>query len=102
MREWRSAKTFLGKEIGDMSTLSPAEQEKEMQWFIDAAKPFKGMEIKVVSESLTTHQYESQVLAPAFTAITGIKVTTTSSRKATSSRRSRRRCRPARTFMTAG
>lgn len=43
------AKTFLGKEIGDMSTLSPAEQEKEMQWFIDAAKPFKGMEIKVVS-----------------------------------------------------
>jgi len=46
-----------------------------MQWFIDAAKPFKGMEIKVVSETLTTHQYESQVLAPAFTAITGIKVT---------------------------
>ncbi len=33
------------------------------------------MEIKVVSETLTTHHYESQVLAPAFTAITGIKVT---------------------------
>jgi glycerol transport system substrate-binding protein len=33
------------------------------------------MEIKVVSETITTHVYESQVLAPAFTAITGIKVT---------------------------
>jgi len=69
------AKAFLDKEIGDLSTLSRADQEKEMQWFIDAAKPFQGMEIKVVSETLTTHQYESQVLAPAFTAITGIKVT---------------------------
>lgn len=69
------AKAFLDKEIGGVSTLSRADQEKQMQWFIDAAKPFAGMDIKVVSETLTTHQYESQVLAPAFTAITGIKVT---------------------------
>jgi glycerol transport system substrate-binding protein len=69
------AKAFLDKEIGDVSTLSRADQEKEMQWFIDAAKPFAGMEIKVVSETITTHSYESQVLAPAFTAITGIKLT---------------------------
>jgi glycerol transport system substrate-binding protein len=68
------AKAFLDKEIGTMSTLSRADQEKEMQWFIDAAKPFAGMEIHVVSETLTTHKYESEVLAPAFTAITGIKV----------------------------
>jgi glycerol transport system substrate-binding protein len=33
------------------------------------------MEIKVVSETITTHEYESKVLAPAFTAITGIKIT---------------------------
>src|SRR6185369_13919221 len=46
-----------------------------MQWFIDAAKPYAGMEIKVVSETITTHEYESKVLAPAFTAMTGIKVT---------------------------
>ena len=46
-----------------------------MQWFVDAAKPYAGMDIKVVSETLTTHEYESKVLAPAFTAITGIKVT---------------------------
>lgn len=70
-----AAKKFLDAEIGDMSTLSRADQEKEMQWFIDAAKPLAGMEIKVVSETLTTHEYESKVLAPAFSAITGIKVT---------------------------
>ncbi|WP_409147139.1 ABC transporter substrate-binding protein [Pseudoxanthobacter sp. M-2] len=70
-----AAKSFLDAEIGDLSTLSRADQEAEMQWFIDAAKPMAGMEIKVVSETITTHEYESKVLAPAFTAITGIKVT---------------------------
>ena len=69
------AKAFLDAEIGDLSTLSRADQEAEMQWFLDAAAPMEGMEIKVVSETITTHEYESQVLAPAFEAITGIKVT---------------------------
>ncbi|MGC8203765.1 ABC transporter substrate-binding protein [Aliiroseovarius sp. PTFE2010] len=69
------AREFLDAEIGDMSSLSRAEQEAEMQWFIDAAAPLAGMDIKVVSETITTHEYESQVLAPAFEAITGIKVT---------------------------
>jgi glycerol transport system substrate-binding protein len=73
--DMEAAKTFLDKEIGDLSTLSRADQEAEMQWYIDAAKPYAGMEIKVVSETLTTHEYESKVLAPAFTAITGIKIT---------------------------
>ncbi len=68
-------KKFLDAEIGDLSTLSRAEQEAELQWFLDAAKPFAGMEIKVASETLTTHEYEAKVLAPAFEAITGIKVT---------------------------
>jgi glycerol transport system substrate-binding protein len=31
------------------------------------------MEIQVVSETITTHEYEANVLAPAFTAITGIR-----------------------------
>ena len=70
-----AAKAFLDAEIGDLSTLTRPEQEAEMQWFIDAAKPLAGMEIKVVSETITTHEYEAKVLAPAFTAITGIKVT---------------------------
>ncbi|MEK1932751.1 MAG: extracellular solute-binding protein, partial [Pararhizobium sp.] len=69
------AKQFLDKEIGTVSTLDRAAQEAEMQWFVDAAKPFAGMEIKVASETLTTHEYESKTLAAAFTAITGIKVT---------------------------
>jgi len=70
-----AAKQFLDAEIGDVSTLSRAEQEAEMQWFIDAAQPYQGMDINVVSETITTHEYESQVLAPAFSAITGINVT---------------------------
>ncbi|MFD1343386.1 ABC transporter substrate-binding protein [Litorisediminicola beolgyonensis] len=69
------ATAFLDAEIGDMSALTREEQEAEMQWFVDAAQPFAGMEIKVVSETITTHEYESQVLAPAFSAITGIQVT---------------------------
>ena len=56
------------------STLSKDEQMKEMEWFIAAAKPFAGMEISTVSETLTVHEYESKTLAQAFTEITGIKV----------------------------
>ena len=57
------------------STLSKEEQLKEMEWFINAAKPFAGMEINVLSEGpLGTHDYESQVLTKAFEEITGIKV----------------------------
>lgn len=56
------------------STLSKEEQMKEMQWFINAAKPFAGMEINIVSETITTHEYESKVLAKAFAEITGIKL----------------------------
>ena len=73
--DMNAARAFLDAEIGDLSTLTRADQEAEMQWFIDAAQPFAGMDIKVVSETITTHEYESKVLAPAFTAITGIKVT---------------------------
>jgi glycerol transport system substrate-binding protein len=57
------------------STLSKAQQMTEMEWFIKAAKPFKGMKIKVVSETIPTHEYESKVLAKAFKEITGIDVT---------------------------
>ena len=56
------------------STLSKAEQKAEMQWFIDAAAPFKGMEINVLSETIPTHEYESKTLTKAFEEITGIRV----------------------------
>ena len=56
------------------STLSQEEQLSEMEWFINAAKPFAGMEINVLSETIPTHTYESQTLTKAFEEITGIKV----------------------------
>src|SRR4029453_18178314 len=52
-------------------------QLAELKWFIDAANQLmaKGVrEVSVVSESLTTHEYESKTLAKAFEEITGIRV----------------------------
>ena len=74
MADTQAAKKWIDSEF-QPSTLSKAEQMKEMEWFIKAAAPFKGMEIKVVSETIPTHEYESKVLAKAFYEITGIKVT---------------------------
>jgi glycerol transport system substrate-binding protein len=68
-----NAKKWIDEEF-QPSTLSKDEQMKEMQWFINAAKPFVGMEINVVSETITTHEYEAKTMARAFTEITGIKV----------------------------
>ncbi len=48
------------------STLSKADQMKELQWFAKAAEPFKGMEINIVSETIATHEYEAGTLAKAF------------------------------------
>ena len=73
--DMEAARAFLDAEIGDMSVLDRAAQEAEMQFFIDAAAPFTDLNIKVVSETITTHEYEAKVLAPAFTAITGIQIT---------------------------
>ncbi|WP_319542114.1 ABC transporter substrate-binding protein [uncultured Pseudodesulfovibrio sp.] len=70
----KAAKKWIDNEF-QPSTLTKEEQMKEMEWFIKAAAPFKGMEIKVVSETIPTHEYESKVLAKAFYEITGIKVT---------------------------
>jgi glycerol transport system substrate-binding protein len=57
------------------STLTRDQQLAELKWFQEAAKPFVGMEIKVVSETIDTHVYESKTLATAFYQLTGIKVT---------------------------
>jgi len=56
------------------STLSKDEQIAEMEWFVNAAEPFAGMEINVLSETIPTHEYESKMLAKAFEEITGITV----------------------------
>ena len=57
-----------------LSTISEKERIEELKWFQNAAKPFKGMSIKVLSETIPTHEYESKVLTKAFEEITGIKV----------------------------
>jgi glycerol transport system substrate-binding protein len=72
--DMNAAIAFLDEHI-ERSALTRAEQETEMQWFVDASAPFVGMEIRVVSETIATHEFEANVLAPIFTAITGIAIT---------------------------
>ena len=70
------AKKWIDSEF-QPSTLSKDQQMAEMKWFIEAAKKLqaKGVkEISVVSETITTHEYESKTLAKAFAEITGITV----------------------------
>lgn len=67
------AKKWIEQEF-QPSTLTKDEQLKELEWFIKASKPFKGMQIRVVSERIDTHLYESNILAKAFKEITGINI----------------------------
>jgi ABC-type sugar transport system, periplasmic component len=70
------AKKWIDQEF-QPSTLSKEQQLDEMKWFIQAAERLrsKGVnEISVVSETITTHEYEAKTLARAFAEITGIKV----------------------------
>lgn len=69
-----AAKKWIGSEFKP-STLTPEQQLEELKWFIKASEPFRGMKINVVSETIATHEYESKVLAKAFSEITGIKLT---------------------------
>jgi glycerol transport system substrate-binding protein len=57
------------------SILSDDELRQELEWFAKAAEPLAGLEIKTCAENIQTHTYESEVLAKAFTEITGIKAT---------------------------
>ncbi|MGQ3173882.1 MAG: ABC transporter substrate-binding protein [Hydrogenophaga sp.] len=71
-----AAKKWIDNEF-QPSTLTKAQQAAEMKWFIDAAAKLKAKgvkEISVVSETITTHEYESKTLAKAFSEITGITV----------------------------
>ncbi|WP_051207968.1 ABC transporter substrate-binding protein [Saccharospirillum impatiens] len=56
------------------STLTREQQRAELDWFRSVAEPFQGMTINVLSESIATHEYEADVLARAFSEITGITV----------------------------
>ncbi|MGY9004024.1 MAG: ABC transporter substrate-binding protein, partial [Rhodospirillales bacterium] len=67
------AKKWVDNEF-QPSAISKSDQMKEMEWFIKASAPYKGMEVNVLSEGIPTHTYESTVLTKAFEEITGIKV----------------------------
>ncbi len=73
MADMAAAERWIDEEF-QRSVLSKEEQMAEMEWFINAAEPFEGMEINVLSETIPTHTYESEVLTKAFEEITGIKV----------------------------
>ncbi|MBZ0333545.1 ABC transporter substrate-binding protein [Marinobacter sp. AL4B] len=71
-----AAEKWVANEF-NRSTLTKEQQLEELAWFTKAAKDFRGMEINVVSETIATHEYESNVLAKAFSEITGIKLSHT-------------------------
>ncbi|SFM68407.1 ABC transporter substrate-binding protein [Marinobacter zhejiangensis] len=68
-----AAERWLTNEFTE-STLSHEQQMDELAWFSQAAAPYRGMTIRVVSERIDTHVYEANVLARAFRDITGINV----------------------------
>lgn len=68
-----AAKRWVEQEF-QPSTLGREQQLREMEWFVDAARPFQRLEINVLSETIPTHEYEARTLAKAFQEITGIKV----------------------------
>src|SRR3984885_10233481 len=68
-----AAKKWIDSEF-QPSTLSKDQQMAEMEWFIKASAPFKGMQVSTASEILGIHEYESKTLTKAFAEITGIQV----------------------------
>jgi glycerol transport system substrate-binding protein len=59
------------------STLTRDQQQAELQWFMQTAGRLKRQginSIRVASEKIDTHDYESRTLAKAFSEITGIAV----------------------------
>ena len=71
-----AAKRWIEQEF-QPSSLSQEQQLVEMQWFINAAQRLQSQgvrSIRVVSEKIDTHEYESATLAKAFQEITGIAV----------------------------
>jgi glycerol transport system substrate-binding protein len=71
-----AARRWIDQEF-QPSTLSKEQQLAELKWFINAAAQLRSQgvtEISVVSETITTHEYEAKTLARAFGEITGIRV----------------------------
>jgi len=69
----KAAEKWVDQEF-QPSTLTREQQLAELKFFRDAAKPYRGQTINVVSETIDTHVYESKTLAKAFEEITGVKI----------------------------
>ncbi|REG32870.1 carbohydrate ABC transporter substrate-binding protein (CUT1 family) [Archangium gephyra] len=69
----KAAAEWVDKEF-QPSTLTREQQLAELKWFREAAAPYRGQTINVVSETIDTHVYEAKTMAKAFEEITGIKV----------------------------
>ncbi|MEY4514701.1 MAG: hypothetical protein RLZZ450_6823, partial [Pseudomonadota bacterium] len=69
----KAAEKWVDQEFSP-STLTREQQLAELAWFREAAKPYRGSTINVVSETIDTHVYESKTLTKAFEEITGVKV----------------------------
>ncbi len=54
--------------------LDPTTLVSDPAWWAAAAEPYKGTTITGISESTPPSRYAAEVLGPAFTALTGIKV----------------------------
>ena len=52
-----AAKKWVDSEF-QPSTLTKDQQMAEMEWFIKAAQPFKGMKVSCASEIISIHEYE--------------------------------------------
>jgi multiple sugar transport system substrate-binding protein len=53
---------------------TPEQMVKDPAWWTEAAKPYAGVTIRGVSESTPPSNFAKDVLAPAFTKLTGINV----------------------------
>jgi multiple sugar transport system substrate-binding protein len=53
---------------------TPEQMVKDPAWWTEAGKPYAGVTIRGVSESTPPSNYSKDVLAPAFTKLTGINV----------------------------
>jgi len=69
----KAAEKWVDEEF-QPSTLSREQQLAEMKWFREAAQPYRGTTVNVVSETIDTHVYESKTMTRAFEEITGVKV----------------------------
>jgi glycerol transport system substrate-binding protein len=68
-----AAKKWINDEF-QPSTLPKEDQLKELQWFIDAAKPFRAWRSTCCRKTSRRTNTNPKVLAKAFEEITGIKV----------------------------